>query len=304
MERLNASDTAARLPYRELAEQIAAALPSWQAGEIAVPERTTLALPEQGILLVMPAAAADLAITKLVTVHPGNRALGLPTIQGEVIAMRAASGERLGVLDGATVTERRTAALSLLAAERLAPDPTGPLLVIGAGVQARAHVEAFRAGLGSERVIIASRTRSGAEALARHARTLGMDAVVTDDPLQGVPEAKLIVTATTSALPVLDTELADDAMVCAVGAFRPDMAEISPALVAGSSVVVDTLDGARHEAGDLIQAAAAGVWDWQRARTLADFLEDRAERPRPPVLFKSVGHALFDLAATRLAFPG
>lgn len=302
MQRLNATDTANHLPYPELAESIATTLLQWHSGLVQVPPRIILDIPGDGKLLVMPAADDDLAITKIVTVHPDNAAQDLPTIQGEVIVMRAGTGERLGLLEGATVTGHRTAALSLLAAQRLAPNPQGPLLVIGAGVQARAHVEAFQAGMGVERVLIASRTRAHAESLAAHARSLGMDASIVNEPLEALGDAKIIVTATTSLTPVLHTELSGDVMVCAVGAFRPDMAELSPALIARSSIVVDTLEAAQQEAGDLIQAANNHIWNWQQAYTLADVLSNPNQRLRGPVVFKSVGHALFDLAAARLAF--
>jgi 1-piperideine-2-carboxylate/1-pyrroline-2-carboxylate reductase [NAD(P)H] len=149
MRILDANETAARLPYPALADAIGAVLLQHQRDEARAPERTVLDLPDGGKLLVMPAADGEIAITKLVTVHPGNAGLGLPTIQGEVVVMDAANGKRLGLLEGATVTGRRTAALSLLAARRLAPVPEGPLLIVGAGVQGRAHLEAFRDGLGS-----------------------------------------------------------------------------------------------------------------------------------------------------------
>lgn len=295
-----AEETAQRLPYPALAESIRKALLERDRAQI--PERLAVPLAAQGVLLAMPAADPELAMTKLVTVHPGNAAKGLPTIQGEVVAVDAGTGVRLGVLDGATVTGRRTAALSLLAAQVLAPEPNGALLVVGAGVQARAHVEAFRAGLKTERVFVASRTPAAAEALAAHARGLGMMAEVVSDPHDALGHVSLVVTATTSSRPVLRTPLPDNIMVCAVGAFRPEMAELSPEVVAGANVVVDTLEGARSEAGDLIQAAAAGVWSWERAVALEAVL---AGHPRPapgPIVFKSVGHALFDLAACHLAF--
>jgi 1-piperideine-2-carboxylate/1-pyrroline-2-carboxylate reductase [NAD(P)H] len=298
----DARETAKLLPYGALADAIGAALLEYSRGRVRVPERLILELPAGGKLLVMPAADDEIAVTKLVTVHPGNGTLGLPTIQGEVVAMRSRNGERIGVLDGATVTGRRTAALSLLAARRLAPVPQGPLLVFGAGAQARAHVEAFRDGLGVDSLFIASPTRSRAEAMAEHARALGMTAEAVASPTAALDEAKLIVTATTSRTPVLAGRLAEDVMVCAVGAFRADMAEVSPELVGASSVVVDTLHGAQEEAGDLIGAEREGVWGWERARTLAEVLAGpRLELPGP-ILFKSVGHALFDLASARVAF--
>jgi len=185
------------------------------------PPRFALPLQEDGILLVMPACDQDMAITKLVTVHPNNPGRGLPTIQGEVVVMDATTGERLGLLEGGVGTARRTAALSMLAARELAPHPDGPLLVVGAGTQGRAHLEALRAGLGVSRAFICSRSSKSTVSLAGHARTLGMEA----EPVEGVGEAlgdvNLIVTATTSKEPVLPEEIPAGVFVAAVGAFEP-----------------------------------------------------------------------------------
>ncbi|HEX2728487.1 MAG TPA: delta(1)-pyrroline-2-carboxylate reductase family protein, partial [Rubrobacteraceae bacterium] len=172
MEILTPEETIDRLPYRQLADSIREVALS---GKAHAPPRLALPLPEDGVLLAMPAADENLAITKLVTVHPRNPERGLPAIQGEVVVMRAATGVRLGILDGATVTARRTAALSMLAAREFAPHPDGPLLIVGAGTQGRAHLEAFREGLGVSEVFISSRTTMSAEALTEHAKSLGME---------------------------------------------------------------------------------------------------------------------------------
>src|SRR5699024_7332083 len=132
MEILSAEQTRERLPYAELADAIAAVLRSPNAH---APERTQMPLAGDGTLLLMPAADDAIAMTKMVTVHPHNSAAGLATIQGEMVVLDAATGVRKGMLDGATVSGRRTAALSLLAARELAPVRSGPVLVIGAGVQ-------------------------------------------------------------------------------------------------------------------------------------------------------------------------
>ncbi len=298
---LTARQTAERLPYPELADEIRAVALA-EPGEVHAPPRLALPLPGGGVLLVMPASDAEIAITKLVTVHPGNSRLGLPTIQGEVVVMEAATGVRLGVLDGATVTARRTAALSMLAARELAAIPDGPLLIIGAGIQGRSHLEAFREGLGVSKVFIHSRTPESAESLADYARTLGMETRIVNAPEEALGETPLIVTATTSRTPVLPDEgVRDDAFVAAVGSFEPEAAELAAELVARSAVVVDTLEGAREEAGDLIQAHEAGLFDWEPT-PLSDALR-WAQRPRAPVVFESVGCALWDLAAARTAFP-
>jgi ornithine cyclodeaminase len=258
-------------------------------------------LAEDGVLLVMPASDAEISITKLVTVHPENVGRGLPTIQGEVVVMEAATGSRLGLLDGTVVTARRTAALSMLAARELAPHPDGPLLIVGAGTQGRSHLEAFREGLGVSEVFIYSRTTESSAALAEHAVGLGMDAVVVPRLEDALDEVTLLVTATTSREPVLPEGVRGDAFVAAVGSFEPEAAELSPAMISRSTVVVDTTEGAKEEAGDLLQAEGVGAFRWESAAALEDALR-WSERPGGLVVFESVGHALWDLAAAKLAF--
>ncbi len=301
MEILSVENTASRLPYLELADAIREVALARRSGTVQAPPRLTLPLAEGGVLLVMPASDAEISITKLVTVHPENVGRGLPTIQGEVVVMKAETGSRLGLLDGTVVTARRTAALSMLAARELAPHPDGPLLIVGAGTQGRSHLEAFREGLGVSEVFIYSRTTESSAALAEHAVGLGMDAVVVPRPEDALDEVTLLVTATTSREPVLPEGVRGDAFVAAVGSFEPEAAELSPAMISHSTVVVDTTEGAKEEAGDLLQAEGVGAFRWESAAALEDALR-WSERPGGLVVFESVGHALWDLAAAKLAF--
>jgi 1-piperideine-2-carboxylate/1-pyrroline-2-carboxylate reductase [NAD(P)H] len=303
VEILGAEKTAARLPYADLAESIREVVLERGSGAVHAPSRMALPLPGGGVLLVMPASGEGIAMTKLVTVHPENARSGLPTIQGEVVVMEAGTGRRLGMLDGSVVTARRTAALSLLAARELAPRPNGPLLIVGAGTQGRAHLEAFHEGLGTSRVFVNSRTEESANSLVEHAERLGLEARVVGEPGEALGEASLVVTATTSREPVLPEGVPDGSFVAAVGSFEPGAAELPVGLVAGAAVVVDTLEGAREEAGDLIQAETAGAFSWENANQLEDVLRT-SERPEGTVVFKSVGHALWDLAAARTVFGG
>lgn len=288
---LSALETAQLLPYPQLAQAIQAVLGDQKAGLVQAPERLVMPLPGGGTLLLMPAADPQVTVTKLATVHPGQN----PSVRAEVWVMHTPTGERVALLDGSVVTARRTAAVSLLAAQKLAPDPKGPLLVVGAGVQAWSHLEAFHQGLGVREVYVYSRTPEHSRALADQAQSLGIAARVIENPLEAVERVSLIVTATTSTTPVLPDIVREDAFIAAVGAYRPDMAELPPSLVRRARLFVDTLEGARAEAGDLIQA---GV-DWGQVRALGDVLDSAL--PPGPVVFKSVGHALWDLAASRLA---
>ncbi len=76
---------------------------------------------------------------------------------------------------------------------------------------------------------------------------------------------------------------------------------MSPVLVSNSTVVVDTMEGAKEEAGDLIQSEKEGVFRWSGVTELEEVLRGR-DRPSGTVVFKSVGHSLWDLAAARTAF--
>ena len=299
---LDAKETAAALPYAALADAIRDVALARSSDAVQAPPRQALPLPDGAVLLVMPASDGELAITKLVTVHPENARRGLPTIQGEVVVMEASTGTRLGLLDGATVTARRTAALSLLAARELAPRPGGPLLIVGAGAQGRSHLEAFREGLGVSEAYVSSRTREGAESLAAHAEALGMDATVVGDPGEALAGARLVVPATTRRDPVLPDGVTEGTFVAAVGSFQPEAAELPPGLISNAAVVVDTMEGAKEEAGDLIQAERAGAFRWTDATELEKVLRGR-KRPSGTIVFKSVGHSLWDLAAARTAFP-
>lgn len=299
---LTAADTARALPYEALARQLEALL---RDPAVVVPPRIVLALPGGGSLFAMPAADACVAITKLITFMPDNAAQGRPSIQGDIVVFDVRTGRRIALLDGPTVTARRTAAVSLLAAQQLAAHTDGPLLVVGAGVQGRAHVEAFHAGLGLQEVWVASRSAASADALVQHARTLGLRARRVDDADAALAHCPLVVSATPAQQVVLRAMPRADAFVAAVGAFTPRMAEweagICRRLAAEGTLVLDSRD-ADHEAGDLLQA---GI-DVAALPTLADVVQRRAawtacspgER-KGPVFFKSCGWGGWDLAAAR-----
>ena len=267
---------------------------------VQVPPRLVQALAGGGSLFVMPAMDARTAIAKLITFTPANAGRAMPTIQGDVLVFDVATGKRLMLLDGPTVTARRTAAVSVLAAQRLAANTQGPLLIVGAGVQGRAHLEAFAEVLKITDVVIASRSRASADALAQHAQSLGLRARVVLDANAALADCPLAVTCTPAQSVVLSALPRHDGFISAVGAFTPAMVELSPALclhmAAQGAVFVDTQD-ALHEAGDLIQAGL----DVSQFATLAQVIRQDIKSVGQPVLFKSCGWAGWDLAAARTA---
>jgi 1-piperideine-2-carboxylate/1-pyrroline-2-carboxylate reductase [NAD(P)H] len=106
----------------------------------------------------------------------------------------------------------------------------------------------------------------------------------------------VVITCTTSSTPVYTEAACLDCLIIAVGAFRPEAAELSSEIIHASEIFVDDPGGAPHEAGDLIQANI----DWTVVRALAEILPQAAPPTRPRV-FKTVGCAAWDLAAARVA---
>ena len=294
---LEPSFTVERLPYRMLLPELARLLLD---RTVQVPPRLVLPLAGGASLFVMPAADADTAITKLITFTPANTGHGRATIQGDVVVFDVATGKRLALLDGPAVTARRTAAVSVLAAQHLAPCRQGPMLIVGAGVQGTAHLEAFAECLGIREFFIASRSVASARRLVDHAQSLGLKAQAVLDANAALAECPLAVTCTPASAVALSALPRRDSFIAAVGAFTPQMAELAAGLcrhvAAQGTVVLDTPD-AVHEAGDLLQAGL----DTSRFATLADVVRGSAFQAPGPVLFKSCGWAGWDLAAARTA---
>ena len=234
------------------------------------------------------------------TFTPANAGTGRATIQGDVVVFDVASGERRLILDGPTVTARRTAAVTVLAARQLAPCREGPVLIVGAGVQGKSHLEAFAQDMGMKEFFIASRSADSAARLVAHAQALGLRARVVPDANAALADCPMAVTCTPASAVVLSALPRSDGFLAAVGAFTPHMVELSAELCrhfdAHGTVVVDTAD-AQHEAGDLLQAGL----DVTRLASLGDVLRGHKLQNRGPVLFKSCGWAGWDLAAARTA---
>jgi ornithine cyclodeaminase len=256
-----------------------------------------------GTLLVMPAHGASGVGVKLVTLTPANSEKGRPFIHAVYVLFDAETQAPVATFDGAALTALRTAAVSGLATRWLARPDARRLVLYGAGVQARSHLDAMRAVRPVEEVVIVSRGRDAAEDLARSASSGGLRASV------GAPgaerDADLVCTCTTSSTPVLEgANLPEGVHVNAVGAYSTTMRELDAEAVRRARVVVETREAAAEEAGDLAIAMAEGAIG--RDHVLADLSEVvRGTRVRGSdediTLFKSVGVAFEDLVVARAA---
>jgi 1-piperideine-2-carboxylate/1-pyrroline-2-carboxylate reductase [NAD(P)H] len=292
IHRFDAASTESLLPFDLLVGELERTVAEYCAGGINSPERLVTPLTAGGVMLSMPASAKDIAVHKLVNVCPSNFSRNLATINGEVVAYDATTGMNLFGLDGPTVTGRRTAAITLLAISRLRNGPPKAIAIIGTGKQASTHVQALSAVYPDSDLVVAGISSDEEEQFcARHASCSVRPFAGRD--WSGVD---VVVTLTTSKTPVYAEAATANRLLIGVGAFTPDAAEVGREIVLASTVIVDDPVGARHEAGDLIQA---GV-DWSKVISLGEMLKGTADFARP-VFFKSVGCAAWDLAACRVA---
>ena len=202
---------------------------------------------------------------KSVTVLPGNPAAGRPTVQGAMLVFDDSTGTPRALIDNALITRWKTAADSVLGARFLARAGAKCLLVIGAGAVADALIEAYRAVLGIERVMVWNRTPSRADALCE---THGAERV--DDLPAAVWQADIVATATLSKTPVLaGADLLPGQHVDLIGAFTSDMREADDALLLRGRLFVDARETTLHHIGELKIPLAAGVI--KEADVLGDF---------------------------------
>ncbi len=289
------------LPMRDAIDALEAA---FTAGDLpAAPQRAHVEVPS-GTLLLMPAAGTMGTGVKLVTLNSGNVERGLPFIHGAYMLFAPDTLIPECVIDGGALTGLRTAAVSGLATRRLARRDAGHLVVFGAGVQGRAHLDAMAAVRDIRSVTIVSRSRGPADALVDRAGRRGIDAAVGDPG--AVTTADLICTCTTSGDPLFDGSLLPAGChINAVGTYQPHTRELDDRAVARAKVVVETREAALEEAGDLLIPIEAGVVTRDHVvAELADVVRGTQVRTGDDdiTLFKSVGVAFEDLVVARAAF--
>ncbi len=277
-------------------EAVLAAFQALSAGTVTMPQRSSLPATG-GAYLVMPCSAPGVGLgTKLVTVHAGNASRGLPTIHSSYVLQNDATGELEAVIEARAMTERRTAAVSALAARYLMHSDARVLGIVGAGPQARAQLEAHISAHRFERVLIWNRSVEAAQKLAQE-----FNANTAPNLETLVRESDLISSATRATDGMIRGEwLQPGTHLDLVGAFTPDMSEADTNAINISSVTVDKLEAVQNGAGELIQAAFHG-WNWNVTELSSLVTGSNPSRISSDqiTLFKSVGLAVEDLFAAR-----
>ncbi len=302
---LDAGDVLRLLPMADCIGVMERAFAALGRGEVLQPLRTVIHRPDGvGSLYVMPAYTVEppaLAV-KLISVFHGNHARGLPSHQGIVVAFDPDSGAPAALLDAASVTIRRTAAVSGLATRLLAREDAGDLALLGTGAQALPHLEAMRLVRPIRRVRVWSPDTARRKAFAtRASEASGLDVEMTDSAKEAVEGADIICTLTAARQPVLEGAwLANGCHINAVGASTRTTRELDTLAVRRARIVVDSRSAALSEAGDLLIPMEEGaIGEDSIAAELSELVLGRAPgrtAVEQITLFKSLGLAVEDAA--------
>jgi ornithine cyclodeaminase len=293
------------LPFPELIDALEQAFRS----PCHSPQRQSHDIGGLGTLLIMPAWTDGESLgVKIVQVFPGNGALGKPAVNGMYVLCSARTGELEALFDAEELTTRRTAAASALASRYLSRSDSRCHLILGSGRLAFDVIAAHATVRPIARVLIWSRRSEPAAALARRVNEeLGLHALPVSDVAAALTEADIVSTVTTTQEPILPGRFVRPGThLDLIGGFTPKMREADDEAVRRARLYVDMRAAALREAGDITDPLARGVI--KADQLLGDLFELSDGRAvgrvaeQDVTLFKSVGLALEDLAAARLAY--
>ena len=269
--------------------------------------------PKEGLestLLLMPAWQVGKYLgVKMVTVSPNNGKYNLPSIHGIYTLFNAEKGMPVAQIDASTLTAQRTAATSALASSFLSKKNSKTLLMVGTGALAPELIQAHASVRPIKEVYVWGRNFENAKALAQDFQKLAehyFKVFPIKNIEEGIKKADIISCATLSPTPLIfGKNLIAGQHLDLVGAYRPDMREADDEAVLKSSVFVDTYGG-MHESGDIAIPLKSGILKKEKiGGNLYELCrgEKIGRKDNNEItFFKSVGHALEDLAAAKLVY--
>lgn len=276
-------------------------------GTAHMPTRTTHGLEAGAEYNLMPALvpASDAFGVKVVTFFPDNPGRRLPSVIASVLLLEPTTGDPVALVAASRLTAIRTAAASAVATQALARADATTLAIIGCGVQGEAHLEVLPQVVPIDRVLLASRSRLSAEALAERGRSRTPELTIeTTSPEDAVRRADIVCTTTTSTSPVVaDGWLNPGTHVNAVGAHSPDARELESTTMVGARVIVDSRDAVRVECGECMIPIAEGLVGGDRfedelGQLLAGDVRGRRNADEITI-YESCGLAIQDVAVAR-----
>jgi ornithine cyclodeaminase/alanine dehydrogenase-like protein (mu-crystallin family) len=267
-------------------------------GELILHPRRRIKIPDNALLHYM--AAGDPVHgymgMKLYTVARGVARFVVPLF-------RSTTGEMAALIEADALGQIRTGAASGVATKYLANAGARNACIIGTGYQAWTQLEAVAAVRRLERVRAFGRDPERRAKFCREmSERIGVSVEPANSSEEAVKGADIVITATSATKVVLEGAwLAPGMHINAMGANWPQKRELDSAAVGRAvKIVVDSIEQAKMEAGDLIQAFDEDQSRWTAVQELSGIVvgkEPGRSGAEQITLFKSNGIATWDLAA-------
>lgn len=242
---------------------------------------------------------------------PSNKYKGKNTVFSEIHLYSAETGELLAMISANHITALKTGAASAVATKVLARDDAGVLAIIGTGVQAKTQLVGvqFVRPIREVRLFDVDQGK-----VAEFVRFIGVNKnedlliSVTDSAAECITGADIVVTATTSSIPVFSGDyIGEGVHINAVGSFTPDMQELdSKTVLKAAKIVTDQREAAWTLAGDLLVPLKGGlISDSILYAELGDIVAGKIpgrESEREITIYESLGFAALDIAVATAAY--
>lgn len=212
------------------------------------------------------------------------------------------SGALTALIQADYLGQVRTGAASGVATQLMARPEAAEVGILGSGKQAKTQIEAVCKVRPVRRVQVYSPNEENRRAFAREmSERCRVEVEPAPRPEAAAQNKDIVITATSSREPVLmGSWLAEGTHLNVIGSNFLAKAEVDPVTVRrAATIVVDSKDQARLEAGDFVQPLEAGAIHWSDIHELGQVIVGRYPgrvRPEDITLFKSLGIALEDIA--------
>lgn len=306
---LNADDVDENADMAEIIVAVEEAFAAYEAGRVQMPAKSYIDLPKydgdfRSMPAYMDAGDWDAAGIKWVNVHTDNpEAYDLPTVMGTMIYSDPRNAFPLAVMDGTTLTRKRTGAAAAVATDHLAIDDARSLGIVGAGVQSYTQLEAISIVRDIETVVVAD-TRE--EAIERFIERFGGEFDVRGGSIAEAASCDVLSTVTPVESPIVDAaDLGEHTHVNAMGADAPGKNELAIDVVTGAKLVIDDYEQCTHS-GEINVPWSDGILTdddlyGELGEVVAGKREGRTSEDGVTV-FDSTGLAVQDVAAAHVVY--
>ncbi|MEH6979246.1 ornithine cyclodeaminase family protein, partial [Bacillus pseudomycoides] len=292
---------------KDCLQDVEKAFQYYMNNEITTPVRLNIQhSQEDANSLYMPSYVAPIEFTstKIVSIFPKNTQKGKKALQSLIVLTETNTGEHVATIEASYLTTLRTGAMSGIATKHFARQDSSVCVVIGCGAQALGQIQAVMEVRSLTRILLVNRTIQKAFEFKNHLLSLYPNWNGTIEIIESaddaVMEADIIICSTTSTTPVFDGKyLKPGTHINGIGSYQPHMQELDfTTLQRSDKIIVDTLEGVQHEAGDFLIASEKNEWDFSNVYSeLGDIILGHKQgrtNSDEITLFKSVGVAFLD----------